>query len=159
MASWDEFETQAPQLAEAIRTRLDAHKHKMLATLRRDGSPRLSGVEVSYFEGQLWIGMMPNSLKGADLRRDPRFALHSAPVDLDLAAGDAKLSGTAELADDGTVRRIAALMSDDGSPPPPGAMDLFRCELLEASLVQVDGNELLLTSWRAGQPARERRRE
>ena len=69
----------------------------MLATLRRDGSPRISGIEVTFADGQLWLGMMPDSRKALDLQRDPRFALHSAPLDADLKDGDAKISGRASM--------------------------------------------------------------
>ena len=43
MPSWSEFEAAAPELAARVRVRLDAHVHKTLATLRADGSPRISG--------------------------------------------------------------------------------------------------------------------
>jgi hypothetical protein len=48
MATWDEITTAAPDLADAVRQRFDAHKHKTLATLRGDGSPRISGIEASF---------------------------------------------------------------------------------------------------------------
>ncbi|MBA3464363.1 MAG: pyridoxamine 5'-phosphate oxidase family protein, partial [Deltaproteobacteria bacterium] len=51
--------------------------HKTVATLRRDGSPRVSGTELTSYDGQLWLAGMPGALRFADLRRDPRFALHS----------------------------------------------------------------------------------
>src|SRR4029453_12710299 len=99
MASWKEIEAAAPELAGRARASFDAHKHKVLATLRRDGSPRISGIEASFADGQLWLGMRPGSRKALDLRRDPRLALHSAsvdpPEDPSGWAGDAKLSGRA----------------------------------------------------------------
>jgi hypothetical protein len=58
MSSWSEFEAAAPELAADVRARLDAHKHKTLATLRRDGSPRISGTESQLIDGELWIGSM-----------------------------------------------------------------------------------------------------
>src|SRR5215208_6427294 len=105
MANWSEVEAAAPELAARARATLDAHKHKVLATLRRDGSPRLSGIEATIVDGELWLGMMPGSRKALDLRRDPRLALHSASVDPpsdDPSAwpGDAKLSGRAVEVDD-----------------------------------------------------------
>lgn len=158
MASWSEFRAQAPELSKAVETALGAHKHKMLATLRRDGSPRLSGIEVDISDGELWFGMMPDSLKGADLRRDPRFALHNAPIDLELSAGDAKLNGKAIL-DEAAVERLRARLTEAGTPPPPGPMDLFRADLTDVSLVRVDGNELVIDSWRDGEPPQTRRRQ
>jgi hypothetical protein len=83
-----------------VRALFDAHKHKTLATVRADGAPRISGIETVFEEGELVFGSMPNARKGADLRRDPRFALHSATVDPaegDEAAwpGEAKIAGRA----------------------------------------------------------------
>ena len=81
MANWSGVEAAAPELAARVRATMDAHKHKVLATLRRDGSPRVSGIEATFTDGELWLGMMPGSRKAADLRRDPRLALHSTSVD------------------------------------------------------------------------------
>src|SRR5215204_7074659 len=102
MASWTEFAAAAPDLAERVRERLDAHKHKTIATLRSDGSPRISGTESELRDGELWIGSMWQALKARDLRRDPRFALHSGSDEPDDWKGDAKLAGVVEeLAGDG----------------------------------------------------------
>ena len=90
------MKTAAPELAVAVQRSFDAHIHKTLATLRADGSPRISGQEASFREGELWLGMMPDSRKATDLLRDPRLALHSATVDPEMAGGDAKLAGRAE---------------------------------------------------------------
>jgi hypothetical protein len=95
MATWNDLASAAPELAERVQARFTAHKHLLLATLRKDGAPRISGVEVQVSGGNLWMGMMAGSRKAADLQRDPRMALHSAPVDLDLVHGDAKVSGRA----------------------------------------------------------------
>ena len=70
MASWNEIESAAPELAARALAAFDAHRHKVLATLRRDGSPRISGIEASFTDGELWLGMMPSSRKALDLRRD-----------------------------------------------------------------------------------------
>ena len=79
-----------------MRERLDAHVHKTLATLRSDGSPRISGTETQWRDGDLWIGSMWNAVKARDLQRDPRFALHSGSDDPSEWSGDAKLAGVAE---------------------------------------------------------------
>lgn len=96
MATWSEFSEAAPELAERVKASFDAHKHKILATLRKDGSPRISGTEVEFSDGELWLGSMPDALKAKDLLRDPRFALHNGysatePETLQ----DAKLAGRA----------------------------------------------------------------
>jgi hypothetical protein len=97
MATWSEFESAAPELAARVRERFDAHKHKTMATLRRDGSPRISGTETEFSDGELWIGSMARALKARDLQRDPRVAIHSATFDPDKDwPGEAKLAGVAE---------------------------------------------------------------
>src|SRR4051812_49049254 len=84
MATWTDIEADAPELAATVRARFEAHGMGLLATLRRDGSPRISGIEPLFALGELWMGMMPGSRKAADVVRDPRFALHSATTDKDV---------------------------------------------------------------------------
>jgi Pyridoxamine 5'-phosphate oxidase len=100
MTAWRDVERSEPEFARRVRTLFDAHRHKTIATLRADGSPRISGIEAAFEDGELVFGSMANARKGADLRRDPRFALHSATVDPVQGAeaqwpGEAKISGRA----------------------------------------------------------------
>jgi len=100
MTRWRDVERAEPGFAQRVRELFDAHRHKTIATLRADGSPRISGIEAAFEDGELTFGSMPNSRKGADLRRDPRFALHSATVDPVSGSeaqwpGEAKISGRA----------------------------------------------------------------
>ena len=103
VTAWQDFQEAESEFAQRVRELFDAHRHKTMATLRADGSPRISGIETVFENGQLVFGSMPNARKGADLRRDPRFALHSATVDPVEGAeaqwpGEAKISGQAILA-------------------------------------------------------------
>jgi hypothetical protein len=103
MTAWQDVERAEPEFAHRVRELFDAHRHKTIATLRADGSPRISGIEAVFADGQLTFGSMSHSRKGADLRRDPRFALHSATVDPVEGSearwpGEAKISGRAILA-------------------------------------------------------------
>jgi hypothetical protein len=106
MTAWREFEAAEPEFARRVRELFDAHKHKTMATLRADGSPRISGIETKFADGELTFGSMPRARKGADLKRDPRLALHSATVDPVEGAeadwpGEAKIAGRAVEADEG----------------------------------------------------------
>ena len=106
MASWSEFAAAAPALAERVQERFDAHKHKTMATLRKDGAPRISGTECQFEDGELWIGSMWKAVKALDLQRDPRYAIHSATDDPETSAGEAKLAGTGhEVVDEEEVKR------------------------------------------------------
>ena len=100
MTAWQDVERAEPEFAQRVRGLFDAHRHKSIATLRADGSPRISGIEAVFEDGELVFGSMPNARKGADLLRDPRFALHSATVDPIEGSeaqwpGEAKISGRA----------------------------------------------------------------
>ncbi|MBO0855829.1 MAG: pyridoxamine 5'-phosphate oxidase family protein, partial [Nocardia sp.] len=95
MASWREFAEVAPRIsATFVRRHAAAGNLCLLATTRRDGYPRICPLEPRLFEGRLWLVGMPGTAKFRDLRRDPRFCLHTATVDPQVGDGDAKLWGT-----------------------------------------------------------------
>jgi hypothetical protein len=100
VTAWRDVEQAEPEFAQRVRALFDARRHKTIATVRADGSPRISGIEAVFEDGDLVFGSMPNARKAADLRRDPRFALHSATIDPVEGAeaqwpGEAKISGRA----------------------------------------------------------------
>jgi Pyridoxamine 5'-phosphate oxidase len=156
MATWAEIEAAAPDLAARARASFDAHRHKLLATLRRDGSPRISGIETSFADGELWLGMMPGSRKALDLRRDPRLALHSAsddpPDDPTTWSGDAKLSGRAvEVDDPALVARFTGGEEAGGGEGDPA--HLFRVDIAERS---TPGSGTPPTTWSSSSGGRAR---
>jgi pyridoxamine 5'-phosphate oxidase-like protein len=107
MPSWAEFEVTEPEFASRVRGLLAARKHLTMATLRRDGSPRISGTEVEFADGQLRIGSMPGAVKAHDLRRDPRVAIHGPTDDPPVGnpsgwKGEAKVAGIAVEVDSGS---------------------------------------------------------
>ena len=142
MGSWAEVETAAPELAALARRYLDAHRHKTLATLRRDGSPRISGTEVEFADGELYLGSMLGAVKARDLRRDPRFALHSSSEDPPAWQGDAKLAGLAE--------EVEA----------SGRSHRFRCDITELVVVRLGdpADHIVIESWHAGRGVKRRER-
>jgi hypothetical protein len=152
MPSWSDFETAAPQLAEQVRARLDEHVHKTIATLRRDGAPRISGTETRFAAGELWIGSMWQALKARDLQRDPRFALHSGSFDPPQWKGDAKLAGVVEEVTD--PERIAEI---NGEAAAAGPTHLFRLDLREVAhtALRDDGRAIVIASWSSARGVRE----
>jgi hypothetical protein len=151
MPSWDQIVGEAPELAAAVQARFDANRHKVLGTLRADGSPRLSGIEVTFRDGDLWLGMMPDSLKALDLRRDPRLALHSATVDPKLVEGDARISGLAvEATDAGAMTALVEgdARHEDGAP----AGHVFRVDVTELMLIKIGdpADHLVIETWHEG---------
>jgi hypothetical protein len=140
MASWSEFATAEPALARQVEERFRIRKHKTLATLRKDGSPRISGIEVEFADGELFLGMMPGSLKLHDLERDPRLALHSPTEDPpdgrpQTWAGEAKLAGVA--------------VEVDASALPVAGGRRFRVDISEAVLTHLNeaGDRLVVEFW------------
>jgi hypothetical protein len=154
MSTWSETEAAAPELAAAVRGRFEAHGMGLMATLRRDGSPRISGIEPLFALGELWLGMMPDSLKGADLRRDPRLALHSATEDKDVKEGDAKIAGRAvEITAEGVRQEYLEALSEATGFEPEDCQ-VFRVEVTGLSLIRPAGDHLDIHSWREGGEAR-----
>lgn len=149
---WAQLESAEPELAAEARGFLEARTHLTLATLRRSGAPRISGTEVKLHAGDLWMGSMWRARKALDLRRDPRFSLHSGCDDPPGWRGDATVSGRlVEVTDPDEKRAVY--------PPgaaPPGPMHVFRADVAEVLVVRLGepGDHLALTAWRAGEPAR-----
>ncbi len=155
MASWSDLMREEPEFGKAVRSRFDAHVHKTVATLRRDGSPRISGIEATFGEGELWIGMMPGSRKAMDLRRDPRLALHSATVDPEMSDGDAKISGRAkELTEQASFAEFQSALGEraESEPAAAGSFHLFRVDITDAVLIRVGEppDHLVIEQWREG---------
>ena len=151
MPSWSDFEREAPELATRVRERLDAFRHKTIATLRRDGSPRISGTETQFADGELWIGSMWQALKARDLQRDPRYALHSGSTDPDDWPGDAKVAGVVEeITDPELVERM------NGEAAAGGPSHLFRLDVSEASVVGLNEarDKIVVEIWHPGEAVR-----
>jgi hypothetical protein len=153
MARWADVEREVPELAAAARKYLEARGHRTIATLRADGSPRISGTELRFDGGDLWFGSMYRSNKALDLLRDPRFALHSGSDEPDVWTGDATVSGTVEEAD-------AARLLEIYEEAPPGPSHLFRADVTEVTVVTLAEarDQLILESWVEGRGYRRRTR-
>ena len=138
MTWWEDLAHEYPDFTERVRSRFQVRKHGTMATLRQDGSPRISGTEFDFSDEGLHLGSMPNALKALDLRRDPRLGLHCPTEDApeeDPASwgGDAKISGIAHEITGGE-----------------GESHRFRIEVTEVVLTKVTATELVLESWHPG---------
>jgi len=144
MASWAEFASAEPALASRVQQRFDTRKHKTLATLRKDGSPRISGIEVEFAEGEIFLGLMPGSRKLDDLERDPRLALHS-PTDDPPSDNRREWRGEAKLA--GFAHEV-----DVTNSPVEGGRR-FRVDIREAVFTHLNdaGDQLVIESWHPGE--------
>jgi len=144
MARWSEVEAEAHELAARARRILDVHVNKTLATLRRDGSPRVSAIEIEFVDGEMMMGSMWRAVKALDLLRDPRFSLHAA---FGSELGDAKLAGRVEEITD--PERVAVI---NGPKAPPSPSHLFRADITELVVTHIGepADHLVIESWHAG---------
>lgn len=129
MASWAQFAAEEPDFAARVRKLMTIRKHLTMATLRRDGSPRISGTEVQFGEGELQIGSMPGAMKAMDLRRDSRIAIHGPtrdPARNGRWPGEAKIAGRAVEFE----------------------RDRFRIDIDEVVITSLGGRGLLIESWK-----------
>jgi hypothetical protein len=152
MATWEAIESAAPEVAALAKQRVEATGLALLATLRKDGAPRISGIEPTFLDGELWIGMMDGSLKAHDLQRDPRFALHNATEDKEVKEGDVKIAGRAvEILDEEHkaefLRRFGEI---NGYGPPPGPYHLFKADITELVTIRPATDHLVIETWHEG---------
>lgn len=152
MAGWTAFEAAEPELAARVRQLFDAGRHKTIATVRADGAPRISGIECEFTDGDLRFGSMTGARKGADLHRDPRFALHGPTFHPEEGKegdwpGEAKVAGRAIPA--------GPVSTDETSEAPDGEM--FVADITEVVVTGLndEATMLVVESWT---PARGRQR-
>lgn len=137
--TWSEFQGSQPEFSSRVEACLRRHPHHVMATLRRDGSPRVSGINVFINDGVLWCGSMANSRKVSDLDRDSRMALHSAPLSETLVGGDARITGVAKQLSPSLVMKWRPESPEDGR--------YFEILLNEVSLVTVADEKLVIEMW------------
>ena len=144
MVTWNEFEQAELEMATRVRVMFEAGRHKTIATLRADGSPRISGIECEFVDGELHFGSMLGARKGADLHRDPRFALHGPTVH-PVEGRETEWPGEAKVA--GRVTSAGPLRADGADGPPHGEM--FVADITEVVVTDLDpsGTRLVVDSW------------
>ncbi len=146
MTSWGSFEEAEPELAAQVRELFDAGRHKTIATLRADGSPRISGIECEFADGDLRFGSMTGARKGADLKRDPRFHLHG-PTFHPVEGKESEWPGEAKIA--GRAIFGGALPTDGEGEQPEG--DAFVADITEVTITHLDpaATKLVVEFWTA----------
>jgi hypothetical protein len=122
---------------------MDAGRHKTIATLRADGSPRISGIECEFTDTDLRFGSMTGARKGADLARDPRFALHGPTFHPEEGRegewpGEAKIAGRA-------IKVEQPAGQEDGET----GGDLFVADVTEVVITALNAEaaRLVVESW------------
>lgn len=143
MPKWEAFEQAEPVFAARVQKLFEAGRHKTIATLRADGSPRISGIECEFTDGELQFGSMAGARKGADLDRDARVALHGPTFHPEVGnesawPGEAKIAGRARLS--------KPLPSAQGGDPEG---DLFVVDITEVVItcLNPEATRLVVESW------------
>jgi Pyridoxamine 5'-phosphate oxidase len=143
MPGWKVIEQAEPEFAGRVRRLFDAARHKTIATVRADGSPRISGIECEFADGELRFGSMAGARKGADLKRDPRFALHGPTFHPEEGKerewpGEAKIAGRAIPA--GSVTGEASDHSEG---------EIFIADITEVVItgLNAEATKLLVETW------------
>ena len=142
--AWKAIEEAEPAFAGRVRRLFDAGRHKTIATLRSDGSPRISGIECEFTDGELRFGSMPGARKGADLERDPRFALHG-PTFQPEEGKESDWPGEAKIA--GRAIPVGSLTTDEAGEQPAGEM--FVADITEVVITRLnaEATKLVVESW------------
>jgi hypothetical protein len=139
MTAWKDVEQAEPEFAARVKQLFEGGRHKTIATIRADGSPRISGIECEVADGELKFGSMPGARKGADLKRDPRFALHG-PVYHPKEGEEAKWPGEAKIAGRAVLTSPTGASEDAES---------FSADISEIAITRLnpEATMLVIESW------------
>ena len=157
MTTWQDFSEAEPELAARAHAIFTSTTNCVLATLRADGSPRVSGIDPFFVDGELHIGSMPNARKADDLARDDRIGLHAVPWEsrrlregaTDPGDADAKLRGRAvEVPHEQAVEMMTAYFAERGIDAPVEG-SLYRIEPTSVSVISVEDEQLVIDTWSA----------
>lgn len=149
---WADLEAQAPRLAARARERLVDPGVVLVATIRRDGTPRLSPVEPLVLDGDLWLSMLWRSSKARDLLADPRLLVHSIVTTREGEPGEVKVRGQAVPVDDAARRdRYRTAVASLGWQPVEPWFHLFLVDVDDVTSIRYDGpGDQHVTRWPAG---------
>ncbi len=151
VSAWKAIEQAEPEFADRVRRLFDAGRHKTIATLRADGSPRISGIECEFADGDLRFGSMTGARKGADLQRNPRFALHGPTFHAEQGK-ESEWPGEAKIA--GRAVPTSPVATDEPEQQPDGEM--FVADITEVVItgLNAEATRLVVESWTPGRGLR-----
>jgi hypothetical protein len=142
--SWKDIDQAEPEFASRVRGLMEAGRHKTIATLRADGLPRISGIECEFTDTDLRFGSMSGARKGADLKRDPHFALHG-PTFHPEEGKEKEWPGEAKIA--GRAIRSGPVITGGIDEEPDG--DMFIADITEVVITALnpEATKLVVESW------------
>lgn len=142
---WQDFAEAVPELAALGREAFDEQHLCILGTLRRDGWPRISPCEVYFVHGELMLGMMPDSLKALDLRRDPRITVVNGQAERIPKRGDFKVYGRAtEIFDQPTRDALADALETAIDWRPTDPFHVFSVDIVSVSYISFGDDQRVL---------------
>ncbi len=140
MATWAEFELAAPEMAALGRKLLDKYDLAYLATVRKDGSPRVNPVCPVIAGGRLFVATSPSSPKRLDLLRDGRYALHFLPGEQD---AEFSIAGRARRMEDAETRAMVVETARQRIQPSGQGLQIRP----EEWLFEYDIERVMTASW------------
>lgn len=146
MVTWNEFAAAAPEMAERGHRQLSIPL-AYLATVRRDGSPRLHPLSPIFADGRLFVAIEATAPRRFDLQNDGRFSLHALPPALgpDYDEFEFNVTGHARrVSDPETLSKIAEAERARGRPGPKDDDWVFELDV-EAALTTVWDYEMVET--------------
>lgn len=160
---WSEFEAAAPEVARLGAERLLRTGLAIVATIRRDGTPRIDPVEPFFSHGHLLLGMM-RSQKAFDLLRDPRCLLHNPISDPNGSEGEFKLRGRAVDVQGANLwegYRQAYADRWKRRPPEGFPFRVFSLDIDSAALIRwdIEKGEMIIGLWSLAHGVTETRRK
>jgi hypothetical protein len=142
---WSEFKVSAAQIGALAQEAFDDQHLAILGTIRSDGWPRISPCEVYFFDGEMLLGMMPNSKKVDDLRRDARITVVNGQEHREPRLGDVKLYGRAREVTDARLRKgLADAQEALIDWRPPADAPVFAVDVESASYISFGERRRLL---------------
>ncbi len=142
--SWQLLLDEQPELAQFGDERLNGQV-AYLATIRKDGSPRVHPMTPIIGEGHLFVFMEPTSPKGHDLERDGRYAIHCSVSNTSGASGEFIITGRAHLVTDPDWRVLAVQFA---SYSPAERYILFEFDVETAASTTYEDGRPVRVSWR-----------
>ena len=114
MKSWNDFSNEEPEIATLGKKLLFRSREHIglafIATLRKDGAPRLHPISVIISKGHLYVVIPSTSPKCADLTRDGRYAIQAFPPSCNEEPEEFYLAGCAKRITDLVIRKA---LTDD----------------------------------------------
>ncbi len=142
--SWKTFESESPEIAEFGKARLH-NKVAYLATIRKDGSPRVHPFTPIIGEGHFFAFMEPTSPKGHDFRRDDRYSVHCSVTDTSGESGEFIVTGRAKFINDPELRALAVRIAPYN---PAERYVLFEFDIESAMMTEYKDGQAVRRYWK-----------